>query len=157
MNVWQDTTGGNSDISQESIQFFIVLDGQGNVPGNNTTLLVVPGGVAGQFQNFGAKVFQNGSEVNWRTGTHTGGVFALSEVSTDTTDRELQTSLGRTGGGSLLISATALSFSCCDWLLEEDRMMSIMVVKQQQLLIAEREETIAIYIPFPVMMYICCC
>ena len=68
-------------------------------------------GVAGEREDLGTEVLEDGSEVDGSTGTHAGGVLSLTEVTTDTTDRELKTSLGR-GGGGFLLSASSFSFSC---------------------------------------------
>lgn len=57
MNVGQNTSGCNSDASQKLIQLFIVLDGQSDVAGNDTGLLVVAGSVPCQFQNLCTEVF----------------------------------------------------------------------------------------------------
>ena len=46
--------------------------------------------------------------------THSCGVLALSKVSSDTTNGELKTGLGRRRSGSLLVSSSSLSFSCCN-------------------------------------------
>ena len=94
MNVGQDTTRGNGDSSQKSVEFFVVLDGKGNVARHDTRLLVVTGGVSGKLQNLGTKVLENGSKVDGGTGSHAGGVLSLTEVTSDTTDRKLQASLG---------------------------------------------------------------
>jgi hypothetical protein len=76
VDVGQDTSRGNCDISEESVQFFIILYCQGNVTGDDTALLVVSGGVSGEFENFGAKVFEDSSEVDGGTGSHAGGELA---------------------------------------------------------------------------------
>ena len=111
MNVGQDTPTGNGDISKKFVQFFVILDRQGNVTGNDTALLVITSGIASQFQNFGTKVFQNSGQVDGGTSSHTSSVLALTQVSADTTDGELQSSLGGGALRSLLVSATSLSFS----------------------------------------------
>ena len=61
----------------------------------NTALLVVASGVASEFQNLGTKIFENGRKVNRSSGSHTGSELSLTKVTADTTNRELQTSLGR--------------------------------------------------------------
>ena len=94
MNIRQHSTGSNRDIAEQPVQFFIILDCQSNVPWNDTGLFVITGGVASKLQNFGAEVFQDGCQVHGGSGTHTGSVLALTEVTTNTTDRELQSSLG---------------------------------------------------------------
>ena len=112
MNVWKDTTGCDSDSSKKLVELFIVLDGEGKVARHDTALLVVAGGVSGELEDLSAEVLEDGSEVDGGAGTHTGGVLALTKVTSDTTDRELETSLGRSGGGLLLTAASlTLSFS----------------------------------------------
>ena len=44
----------------------IVTDGKLQVTGDNTLLLVITGRVASKLKNLGSKVFENGSEVDWR-------------------------------------------------------------------------------------------
>lgn len=62
VNVGKHATGGDRHIPEQFIEFFIVLYGQGNMAGNDARFLVVAGSVAGQFQNFGAQVFENGGD-----------------------------------------------------------------------------------------------
>ena len=66
------------------------------MPGNDTGLLVVTGGVASQLENLGSEVLKDGGEVDGSTGTDTLSVVALAEQTVDTADGERQTSLGRT-------------------------------------------------------------
>lgn len=49
MNVWQDTTLCNCNMSQKLIQFLIVSDGELEMTRNDTGLLVVAGSVTSQF------------------------------------------------------------------------------------------------------------
>jgi hypothetical protein len=111
VNVGENTSTGNGNSSEKTVQLFIVLDGKSDVTGYDTALLVVTGGVSGEFEDLGAKVFEDGGEVDRGSSSHTGSVLALTQVSANTTDGELQTSLGRCSGG-LLLSAASLSFSC---------------------------------------------
>ena len=46
MNVGQDTTLRNGDMSEKLVQFLIVADGELEMTGDDTSLLVVSGGVA---------------------------------------------------------------------------------------------------------------
>ena len=96
MNVGQDTTLGDGDVTQQLVQLLIVADGELQMPGDDTGLLVVTGGVASQLENLSSKVLQNGGEVDGSTGTDTLSVVALAEQTVDTADGERQTSLGRT-------------------------------------------------------------
>ena len=110
VNVWQNTSTGDGDSTKEAVQFFVILDGEGDVTWHNTALLVITCGVASKFEDLGTEVLKDGGEVYGGTCTHTSGVLSLTEVTTDTTYRKLQTSLGRSGG-ALLFSAASFSFS----------------------------------------------
>lgn len=112
VDVWKNTTGGNCHSSKELVKFFVVLDGEGKVTRNDTALLVVAGGVASKLENLGTEVLKNGCQVNWGTSTHTSGILSLTEVTSDTTDRKLETSFCRSGSGFLLTTASlTLSFA----------------------------------------------
>lgn len=99
MNVGQDTTLGDGDVTQKLVQLLVVPDGELEMTGNDTGLLVVAGGVAGQLEDLGSEVLEDGSEVDGSTGTNTLSVVALAEQTVDTTDRECQTSLGGSTAG----------------------------------------------------------
>ena len=94
MNVWQDTTLGDCDVSEELVQFLVVSDGELQMSWNDTRLLVVSGGVASQLEDFSSQVLKDSCEVDWSTSTDSLGVVALSEKSVDTTDWECETGLG---------------------------------------------------------------
>ena len=100
MNVGEDTTLGDGDVAQKLVQLLVVPDGELKVTGDDTGLLVVTGSVTGQLEDFGSEVLEDGSEVDGSTGTDTLGVVALAEKTVDTTDREGETGLGRTAGGT---------------------------------------------------------
>ena len=111
MDVGEDTSRSDGDSAQETVEFLIVLDSKSDVTRDDTALLVVTSGVSGEFEDLGTEVFKDSSKVDGGSGSHTGGVLSLTEVTSDTTDRELKTSLGR-GGGGFLLSASSFSFSC---------------------------------------------
>ena len=94
LDVGEDTTLGNGDTGQELVQFLVVSDGELKMSGNDSSLLVVPGSVTCQFQNFSGQVLENGSQVDWGTRTNSLGIVSLSEKSMDSTDGELKTSSG---------------------------------------------------------------
>lgn len=96
MNVGQDTTLSDGNVTEKFVQFLVITDGELQVTGNDTGLLVVTGGVPSQLKNFGRKVLENGSEVDRGTSTNTLSVVSFPQETVDTTDREGQTSLGRT-------------------------------------------------------------
>jgi sugar (pentulose or hexulose) kinase len=96
VNVGENTTLGNGDVTQELVQLLIVADGKLEVTGNDTGLLVVAGGVSSQLENLSSEVLEDGSEVNGSTGTDTLSVVALAEQTVNTANGEGQTSLGGT-------------------------------------------------------------
>lgn len=96
MNVGEDTTLGDGNVSQKLVQLLIVPNGELKVTGDDTGLLVVTGSVTGQLEDFGSEVLEDGSEVDGSTGTDTLSVVALSQKTVDTTNGESETRLGRT-------------------------------------------------------------
>jgi hypothetical protein len=110
VNVWKNTSSCDGNSTQQLVQFFIILDGKSNVTGHNTTLLVITGSVSSKLENLSAQVLQDSRKVDGGTGSHTGGVLSLTEVTSDTTNRELKSCLGRRSGG-LLFSSASFSFS----------------------------------------------
>jgi hypothetical protein len=93
VDVGQDTALGDCDVAEELVQFLIVADGELEMARDDTGLLVVTSSVASQFENFGSKVLENSSEVDWSTSTNTLSVVALSEQTVNTTDWESETGL----------------------------------------------------------------
>ena len=94
VNVLEDTTLGDGDVTQQLVQLLIVSDGELQMTGDDTRLLVVTGGVASQLENLSSEILKNGSEVDGSTGTNTLSVVALAEQTVDTADGESQTGLG---------------------------------------------------------------
>lgn len=97
VNVGQDTTLGDGNMTQKLVQLLIVPDGKLQMTGDDTGLLIVAGGVASQLENLSSEVLEDGSQIDGSTGTDTLGVVTLAEQTVDTTDGESETSLGRTG------------------------------------------------------------
>ena len=93
MDVWQNTTLCDCDVTEQLVQLLIVSDGELQVTWDDTGLLVVASCVTGQLENFGSEVLKNGSEVDGSTSTNTLGVVALSQQTVDTTDWECETGL----------------------------------------------------------------
>lgn len=96
MDVGKDTALGDGDVSKELVQLLIVADGELEMARDDTGLLVVSSSVASEFENFGRKVLEDGSEVDRSAGTNTLGIVALAQKTVNTTDRECETGLGRT-------------------------------------------------------------
>ena len=97
LDVRQDTTLGDGHAGQELVQFLVVADGQLQVTGDDTGLLVVTGGVAGELEDLSGEVLHDGSEVHGGTGTNTLSIVSLAEQTVDTTDGELKSSPGAAG------------------------------------------------------------
>ena len=67
VNVGKDTTLGDGDVSQKLVQLLIVADGELEMTGDDTSLLVVASSITGQLEDFGSEVLKNGSEVDGGT------------------------------------------------------------------------------------------
>jgi len=111
VNVGQDTTLSDCDVAKQLVQLLIVADGELEMTGDDTGLLVVTSGIASKLKNFGRKVFEDGSQVDRSTGTDTLGIVALSQETVDTTDRECETRLGGSGLRALGARGLAARFA----------------------------------------------
>lgn len=92
LDVGQDTTLGNGDPGQELVELLVVTDGQLQVTGDDTSLLVVSCSIACQLQNFSSEVLHDGSQVNWSSRTYTLGIVALTQQTVDSAHWELKAS-----------------------------------------------------------------
>ena len=91
-----------------AIELLVVADGQLDVAGDDARLLVVAGGVAGQLEDLGGEVLEDGGKVHGGTGTDAGGVLALLQEAGHASDGELESGLGR---ARLALLATAASLA----------------------------------------------
>ena len=90
LDVWKNTTLGDSDSTKKFVQFFVISDGELQMTRNDSCLLVVTSGISGQFENFCAQVFENGGQVNWCTCSYSFSIVSLSQKTVNTTDWELK-------------------------------------------------------------------
>ena len=114
-DVGEDSSLGDDGVVEEFVEFLVVADGEQNVSGDDSGLLVVLGGVAGQLEHLSGEVLEHGGEVDGGSGSDSLGVVGVSEETADSADGELQT--GSAGlGHSLVGSSLSLSgfstFSC---------------------------------------------
>lgn len=64
LDVGHDTTLRDDNMSEELVQLFVVADGELQVTGDDTLLLVVARGIASEFENFGSQVLEDCGEVD---------------------------------------------------------------------------------------------
>jgi hypothetical protein len=67
VNVWQDATLCDCNVSQKLVQFLIVTNGELEMARDDTGLLIIAGSVTSQLEDFGCKVLKNGSEIDGST------------------------------------------------------------------------------------------
>jgi len=91
--VGKDTTEGDSGTDQ-SVEFFVTTDGELQVTRSDTLDLEILGRVAGEFENFGSQILQDGSDIDGGFGTNSHLVLSVVlEETLDSTAGELQASL----------------------------------------------------------------
>ena len=108
LDVWQNTALCDCDARQQLVQLLVVSDGQLEMTRDDSRLLVVSGGVTGQFEHFGCQVFHDGRKIDWSSGADSFGVVALPQQTMDTTDWELES---RSAGSALRLSLDFASLS----------------------------------------------
>ena len=112
VDVGENTAGSDGDAAEELVELFVVADSELEVAGSDTGLLVVTGSVAGEFEDLGAEVLEDSSEVHGGTTASAGSVAAKLQVASDTADGELKSGLGGPAGGfASFLAAASLSFS----------------------------------------------
>ena len=77
---------------QELVEFLVVSDGQEDVSGDDSGLLVVLGGVSGKLEDLSSEVLEDGGEVDGGSSSDSFGVVSVSEESSDSADGELEAS-----------------------------------------------------------------
>lgn len=61
--MWQDTAESDGG-ADERVEFLVPSDGQLQVAGGDALDLEILGGVSGEFEDFGGKVFEDGGDVD---------------------------------------------------------------------------------------------
>jgi len=111
VNVGENTTLCDCDVSEEFVQFFVVPNGELKMTWDDTGFLVVSCCVSGQLEDFSCKIFKYGCEVDWCTSSDSLSVVALAEKTVNTSDWECETSLGRSRLGALSRRSFSARFS----------------------------------------------
>ena len=111
MDVGQNTSLGNGDSSEQTVELLVVTDGQLNVAGDDARALVIAGGVSGQLENLGGQVLKHGGQVHGGTGSDAVRVTSFTQMTVDTSDGELQTGAAgaRRRAGALSLSLASFS------------------------------------------------
>ena len=114
MDVWDDSTGGDGGSLEELVELFVVLDGKEDVSWDDSSSLVVLGGVSGELEDLSGEVLKDGGEVDWGSSTDSLGVSSLLEESGDSSDWELESGsdgLGEWSRGRRLSFSSSSGFS----------------------------------------------
>jgi hypothetical protein len=67
VDVGQNTTLGDGNVSEKLVQLLVIADGELKMTGDDTGLLVVTSGVASQFEDFSCEVLKDSCEVDGST------------------------------------------------------------------------------------------
>ena len=102
MDVGQNSSLSDGHAGQQLVQLLVVTDGQLQMAGVDSALLVVSGGVTGQLEHLSSEVLKHGGKVDRGSGSNTLGIVALTEETVKTSDGELQTG---TAGSALRLSS----------------------------------------------------
>ena len=97
VDVGEDSSLGDGDVSEELVQLFVVADGELDVTRSHPGALVVLGGVAGELEQLGGEVLEHGGHVDRGSRSETLGVASLAEILGHPADRELESGPGRPG------------------------------------------------------------
>ena len=106
MDVGDDSALGDGHSTQKTVELLIVPDGQLKVTGDDPGLLVVPGSVPSQLEDFGSEVLHDSGEVDGGTSSNPLSVVASAEMTMDPSNWELETGPG--GSRLLLLGSSFL-------------------------------------------------
>ena len=76
---------------EKFVEFLVVSDGEEDVSGDDSGLLVVLSGVSSKLEDLSSEIFEDSGEVDGGTSTNSFGVVGVSEESADSSDGELET------------------------------------------------------------------
>jgi len=77
MNVRQHSAASDGHFAQKLPQFIVIPDGQLNVAGYDSGLLVVTGSISCQLQHLGGKIFEDSGNVDGRATSNPFGIPPL--------------------------------------------------------------------------------
>ena len=112
MDVRENTSGRDRDVSEKFVELLIVSDGELNVTRDDSGTLVVSGGISCQLQDLSSEVLKDSCHVNGSSTSESRGEIHVSHVSGDTSYGELKSSFSRSGARlSFALSSSSFSFS----------------------------------------------
>ena len=89
MDVRDDTTAGDGSLDQ-GVKLFVASDGKQQVSGRDSLHLQILRGVAGELEDLGREVLQDGSAVHGRSSSDSAvGTHSRFQESMDSSDGEL--------------------------------------------------------------------
>ena len=92
MDVGENTSGRDRDVSEKFVELLVVSDGELNVTRDDSGTLVVSGGISCQLQDLSSEVLKNGSKVDWSSSSDSVGILSLFQESGDSSNWELKSS-----------------------------------------------------------------
>ena len=106
VDVGEDSSLGDGDVSEELVQLFVVADGELDVTRSHPGALVVLGGVTSELEKLGGEVLKYRGHVDRSPRADTLGKATLAKVASHAADGELETCSCAPGRGlaSLLSS-----------------------------------------------------
>ena len=108
LDVGEDTTLGDGDTREKLVQLLVITDGELEMSGDDSGLLVVTGSVASQLEDLSSEVLKDSSQVDRGTSTHALSIVAFAQETVDTSNGELKS---RAAGSALGLSLRLSSFA----------------------------------------------
>ena len=110
VDVGEDSSVGDGDVSEELVQLFVVADGELDVTRSHPGALVVLGGVTSELEKLGGEVLKYRGHVDRSSRADTLGETSLTKVSSHAANGELEPGTGGSCGGlALLLASFAFS------------------------------------------------
>ena len=103
-----DTGAGDDGVGEELVEFFILLETEEDVSGDDSVLLVLSDDHDRDLEDFGDDVLEDGGQLDGSADADSLGVSAVLEHASDSSDGEAETGLG--GSRNLLVRG---GFSFC--------------------------------------------
>merc|ERR1719347_2458905 len=90
LNVGENSALSNGHTGQQLVKFFVITDGELQMPRDYSGLLVVSGSVTSQLQHFGSQVLHDRSKIHRSASSYSLCVLPFTEQPVDSSDGELE-------------------------------------------------------------------